>query len=102
MRHAVLKDPCLHRYDHRKLLVLCTDFLAEGVGYVTCQLADDEASQSAMHKCLSCSTFEFMTKDSTAQLHPAMFGCRRTRGNEKRLHSHLGEAFAGDLAINKC
>jgi hypothetical protein len=43
-----------------------------------------------------------MTKDSTAQLHPVAFGCRRTCGNKKRLHSHLGEAFAGDVAINKC
>ncbi len=43
-----------------------------------------------------------MTKDSTAMLHPVAFGCRRTRGNEKRLHSHLGEAFTGDIAINKC
>ena len=99
MRHAVLKDPCLRCFDHRKLLVL---FLAEGMGYVACQPADDEASLSAMHRCLQGGTFDFMTKDSTAQLHPVAFGCRRTRGNEKRLHSHLGEAFAGDVAINKC
>jgi hypothetical protein len=43
-----------------------------------------------------------MTKDLTALLHPIAFGCRHTHGNEKRLHSHLGEAFAGDVAINKC
>ena len=102
MRHAVLKDPCLRRYDHRKLLVLRTDFSAEGMGYVACQPADDEESLSAMHKCLQGGSFDFMTKDSTAQLHPVAFGCHRTRGNEKRLHSHLGEAFAGDVAINKC
>jgi len=70
MRHAVLKDPCLRRYDHRKLLVLRTNFSAEGMGYVACQPADDEASQSAMHKCRQGGTFDFMTKDSTAQLHP--------------------------------
>ena len=102
MRHVVLKDPCLRRFDYRKLLVLRTDFSAEGMGYVACQPADDEASLSAMHKCLQGGTFDFMTKDSTAQLHPVAFGCRRTRGNEKRLHSHLGEAFAGNVAINKC
>ena len=29
------------------------------------------------------------------------FGGRQCRGNEIRLHSHLGECFAGDWAINK-
>jgi hypothetical protein len=43
-----------------------------------------------------------MKKDSKAQAHPVSFGSRRTRGNEIRLHSHLGEGFAGDWAINKC
>ncbi len=43
-----------------------------------------------------------MTKDLTALLHLVAFGSCRTRGNEKRLHSHLGKAFAGDVAINKC
>ncbi len=46
--------------------------------------------------------FEFMDKSSKGILHPVAFGCRRTRGNKKRLHLHLGEAFAGDYAINKC
>jgi len=43
-----------------------------------------------------------MTKGSKAILHPVCFGTRCTRGNEVRLHSHLGEAFSGDYAINKC
>jgi hypothetical protein len=47
-------------------------------------------------------SFNFMTKDSTALPHLVAFGCCRMRGNEKRLHSHLGEAFAGDIAFNKC
>jgi hypothetical protein len=29
------------------------------------------------------------------------FGARRTCGNETRLHTHLGEGFSGDYAINK-
>jgi hypothetical protein len=45
--------------------------------------------------------FDFMTKTSSAVLHPVAFGCRQTRGNETKLHSHLGEGFAGDWAINK-
>jgi hypothetical protein len=43
-----------------------------------------------------------MTNTSTAALHPVAFGSRRCRGNEVRLHSHLGEGFAGDYAMNKC
>jgi hypothetical protein len=42
-----------------------------------------------------------MTKDSGAMLRPVAFGSRRCRGNEVHLHSHLGEGFAGDWAINK-
>jgi hypothetical protein len=45
--------------------------------------------------------FDFMTKTSSAVFHPVAFGCRRTRGGETKLHSHLGEGFAGDWAINK-
>jgi hypothetical protein len=99
---AVLKDPCLCRYDHQKLLVLCTGFSAEGFGYIACQPAEDDASMQAMHWCMHGGSFDFMTKDSTALLHPVAFDCCRTRGNEKRLHSHLGKSFAGDIAINKC
>jgi hypothetical protein len=49
MRQAILGDPCLRRYDHRKLLVLRTDFSAKGFGYVACQPADNEVSLAAMH-----------------------------------------------------
>ena len=42
-----------------------------------------------------------MTKGSTATLRPICFGTQKTRGNEVRLHSHLGEGFSGDYAINK-
>jgi hypothetical protein len=42
-----------------------------------------------------------MSKESSAAVRPVAFGGRRCRGNEVRLHSHLGECFAGDWAINK-
>ncbi len=102
MHESILKDPCLCQCDHWKLLVLCTNFSAEGFGYVACHPADGNASMHAMHRCMHGSSFNFMTKDSTALLHPVAFGCCRTRSNEKPLHSHLGEAFAGDVSINKC
>jgi hypothetical protein len=48
MRQAILSDPCLHRFDHCKLLVICTVFSTNGFGYVTCQPADDDISIAAM------------------------------------------------------
>jgi hypothetical protein len=55
-----------------------------------------------MNAYRSGSDFSFMTKDSTSVLHPVAFCARRCRGNEVRLHSHLGEGFSGDWAMNKC
>jgi hypothetical protein len=49
MHKAILKDPCLCQYNHQKLLVLHTNFSAEGFWYFTCQPADDNASMQAMH-----------------------------------------------------
>jgi hypothetical protein len=43
-----------------------------------------------------------MTKTSAAVLYPVAFSARRCRGNEVRLHSHLGKGFTGDWAMNKC
>ncbi len=45
--------------------------------------------------------FAFMTKNIKGVLCPVAFGGWCCRGNEVRLHSHLGEGFAGDWAINK-
>ena len=43
-----------------------------------------------------------MTKTSTATLRPVAFGTRHCRGNKVHLHSHLGEGFFRDWAMNKC
>jgi hypothetical protein len=102
MRQAILSDPCLQRYDHCKLLVLCTNFLADGFGYVACQPADNEVSLAAMNCCMRDKGFDFMTKTSSAVLHPITFGCHRTHGNKTKLHSHLGKGFAGDWARHMC
>jgi len=43
-----------------------------------------------------------MTIAFAAALHLVTFGCHwHTSGNEKQLHLHFGEAFAGDVSINK-
>jgi hypothetical protein len=83
-------------------MVLCTDFSANGFGYVACQPVDAKLLLSAMHRCMQGEGFDFMSKTSTAILHPVAFWCQRTRGNEKRLRSHLGEGFFGNWSINEC
>jgi hypothetical protein len=102
MHQAILSDPVLQRYDHRKLLVLRTYFSADGFGYVACQPANNDVSLKAMNKQMRGGDFNFMRKTSSAILHPVAFGCQQTRGNKKRLHSHLGEGFSGDWSIKEC
>ncbi len=98
---AILSDPCLKRFDHNRLIVLWSDFLSKGFGYAVCQPGTDTALTIAMDAYRSGSDFSFMTKDSAAVLYPVAFSARRCRGNEG-LHSHLGEGFSGDWAMNKC
>jgi len=102
IKQAILSDPCLKRFDHNRLIVLWSDFSSKGFGYVICQPGNNNALTTAMTAYRSGSDFSFMTKDSTAVLHPVAFGARRCRGNEVRLYSHLGEGFSGDWAMNKC
>ncbi len=84
------------RYNHQHLIVLCTDFLSRGFGYVVCQPGNNEASNEMMNAYQSGVDFSFMTKTSAATLCPVAFGPSRCRGNEVRLNSHLGEGFSGD------
>ena len=101
VKDAILSDPCLMRFNHNRLVILRTDFSSRGFGFVVCQPGTDVSSEAAMVAYWSGSDFAFMTKDAKGVLRPVAFGGRRCRGNEVRLHSHLGEGFAGDWAINK-
>jgi hypothetical protein len=102
LKGAILSDPCIGRFDHRKLLMLHTNFSSLGFGFVLLQPSNNEASIKADQDYLDGKGFSFMTKGSAAVLHPICFGACRTRGNKVRLHSHLGEGFSWDYAINKC
>ena len=102
LKEAILSDPCIQRFDHRKLVVLRSDFSSLGFGYVLLQPGNDKASVKAAQDYREGKGFSFMTKGSTATLGPICFGARRTRGNKVRLHSHLGKGFSGDYVINKC
>ncbi len=102
IKNAILANPCILRFDYWKLIVLRTDFSCLGFGWVLCQPGDDEASNRAVQEYRSGKGFNFMMKDSSAVLCPVCFDGRKSRGNEVRLHSYLGEIFAGDYGMNKC
>jgi hypothetical protein len=98
---SILCDPCLWRFDPRKLTILRTDFSSKGFGYVVCQPNDDNASLALASQFMSGNGFHFLSKDNECVLHLVAFGSRRTRGNEKFLHSYFGEGFSGNWAMNK-
>ena len=102
VRNALLSDPCLRRFNKDLRVYLLTDFCKDGFGYTVCQPGSDQPSLEAMRREDLGGDCEFLRPKTNLTLHPVSFGCRRTRGNECRLHSHLGEGFAGDWAINKC
>ncbi len=97
----ILWDPCLWQFDPRKITILRMDFSAKGFGYVVCQPDDDKTSLALALQFMFGNGFHFLTKTNGGVLYSIAFGSRRTRGNEKFLHSYLGEGFAGDWAMNK-
>jgi hypothetical protein len=101
IQQAILSNPCSKGFNHRHLVVISTDFSSVGFCVMVCQPATEEASEAGMLANRSGKGFAFMSKDSSAALHPVAFGGQRCRSNEHCLHSHLGKGFAGDRAINK-
>ena len=94
---AILDNPCIKRFDHKKLIVLHKDFSSLGFGYVLLQPGDDVATITVFQDYRDGKGFTFfMTKESQAILRPVCFGACKTPANETRLHSHLGEGFSGD------
>ncbi len=101
IRTAIVSDLCLKRFDYCKLVVLRTNFSALGFGYVLLQPGNNYASIRAAHDYWDGKAFLFMTKESSATLHPVCFGAQKCHGNKVQLHSHLGKCFVGDYAIHK-
>jgi hypothetical protein len=101
LRGSILCNPCLRRFDPRKITILRTDFSATGFGYVVCQPDDNETSLALALQFMSGNGFHFLTKTNGSVLYPITFRSRRTHGNQKFLHSYLGESFVGDWAMNK-
>jgi hypothetical protein len=78
------------------------DFSSQGFGCVVCQPGNNDASTAVMDAYQRGSDFNLLATSSAAVLHLVAFGARRSCGNKVHFHSHLGEGFAGDWAINKC
>jgi hypothetical protein len=102
MKNAILSDPCIARFDNRKLIVLWMDFSSLGFGWVLGQPGNDAATNQAVHDYCKGRGFNMMTKDLATVLHPVCFGEQCSRGNEVRLHLYLGEMFTSHFAMNKC
>jgi hypothetical protein len=102
LRQCILCNPCLHRFNHKKLTDLRINFLSQGFGYVVCQPDNDNASLQLVAQYISGNGFGLMTSTSKGTLYPAAFGSRQTRGNEPHLHSYLGEIFVEDWAMSNC
>jgi hypothetical protein len=96
LRSLILCNPCLWRFDPRKITILRMDFSAKGFGYVVCQPDDDKTSLALALQFMSGNGFHFLLKTNGGVLYPVAFGSRRTRGNEIYLHLYLAEGFAGD------
>ncbi len=90
---AIISDPCLLHYNHNRLVILLSDFLSKDFGNVVCQPGTDKIPETAMKAYRLGSDFSFMTKDSSATIHPVAFGGCPYCGNEVRLHSHLGKCL---------
>jgi hypothetical protein len=67
MKAAILSNPRLMRFDHRGLVVICTDFSSRSFGYVVCQPGTDCVSEEAMRAYRAGSDFAF-TLQSSVQL----------------------------------
>jgi hypothetical protein len=85
LKGAILANPCLLHFNHRRFIVLRTDFLWKGFGYVVCQPGTNAASKHAMAAYQAGQDFAFMTKESSAVLRLVAFGGRHCRRNE--IHS---------------
>ena len=78
LRNSILCDPCLGRFNPKKLTVLRTDFSAKGFGYVVCQADDDDVSLALACQFMSENGFHFLTKTNGGVLYPVAFGSWHT------------------------
>jgi hypothetical protein len=78
IKQAILLDTCLQHFNYQRLIVLQSNFSSRGFGYVVCQPGNNTASTKAINAYRSGADFSFMTKTSSAVLHPVAFGEQST------------------------
>ena len=104
IKNAIILDPCLVRFDPCKRIYIRTNYCNKGMGAVVLQPASDPISMAAMMREMQGGPCEFMKQslDSLEQpvLRPSAF-IIRYKGYEYRLHSYLGEAYAGNYGLHK-
>ena len=71
---VILSNPCLIILNHKRLVVIRTNFSSKGFGYVVCQPGTDAAFEQAMAAYRAGKDFAFMTKESSAVLRLVAFG----------------------------
>ena len=75
LRNSILCNPCLRRFNQKRLTVLRTDFLSKGFGYVVCQVdEDDDVSLALASQFMLGNGFHFLTKTNGGVLYPIAFG----------------------------
>ena len=79
------------------------------MGFAGMQPSSDKISIAAMLREIEGGECEFLQRPPKDEpdkkmptLRPISFGSRTCKGNKTRLHSYLGEAFAGDWGMGKC
>lgn len=97
---AILSDPCVAHFNHKKKSYLLTDVSKLGYGYNLCQTNDDPASIAAMEREMAGGECEFLMNGSKSILCSCGMVSRKSRGREPCLHSDLNEGFGLDWGVN--
>ncbi len=73
---VILSNPCLIIFNHKRRVVIRTNFSSKGFGYVVCQpgTGTGAAFEQAMAAYRAGKDFAFMTKESSAVLRLVAFG----------------------------
>ena len=101
LTNSLIANPCLAYYEPNLRCYLSTYFPSRVFVYALKQPSRDTNFFATMNREISSGICDFLDEKSKAKFLPVAFGSRRARGDECKLHSHLGEGFYGDWAINK-
>jgi hypothetical protein len=99
LKTAILRDPCLARFDEQLPVFLKTDWSKSGMSYILMQPASDEDSLKALQILEAGGENLFDSLMHGARLRPVRFGSRQCSDREQHFHSFVGEAVTGQWAI---